>query len=138
MAFGSSDFVYENVFDAITAVIEVNILQNDEVLNLETNLCIRKALSLQCGFCGKVHLLSGGLKRHVTKKHPSSKALKNSASGCLGSDLVSFRLSWIRSSPHRKMKMKPLIWNFSLEKSICKLAQDECYPDVTLRQGPTE
>lgn len=45
MAFGSSDFVYENVFDAITVVIEVNILQNDEVLNLETNLCIKNTLS---------------------------------------------------------------------------------------------
>lgn len=45
MAFRSSDFVYENVFDAITAVIELNILQNDEVLNLETNLFMKNTLS---------------------------------------------------------------------------------------------
>ena len=34
----------------------------------------KKKSSFQCEFCDKICLLRGGLKRHVTKKHPSSKA----------------------------------------------------------------
>ena len=40
----------------------------------------KKKSSFQCRFCNKVCLSSGSLKRHVTKKHPFSKAQETSSS----------------------------------------------------------
>ena len=61
-------------------------------LDLETNLCItichqkkkkkKKKSSFQCKFC-EVCLTNGGLKKHVTKKHSSSKVQESSSSDCL-------------------------------------------------------
>lgn len=36
------------------------------------------------------------------------------------------------------MKLKPLILKAFFDKSICELAQDECYPNANLHQGPNE
>ena len=53
--------------------------------------------SFQCEFCDEVS--SSGLKRHVTKKHPSSKAQETSSLDCLRLDLA----------PTAKMKLELLI-----------------------------
>ena len=60
------------------AVIDTDMLQNTEELNLKINSWIKitpskKILSFQSEFCDKVCLSSGGLKKHATKKHLSSK-----------------------------------------------------------------
>ena len=36
------------------------------------------------------------------------------------------------------MKLEPLILKGFFDRSICKLAQDECYPNANLRQGPNK
>ena len=46
-----------------------------------------------------MHKSSGGLKRDITKRHPSSKAQKTSSSDCLVLDLA----------PTAEMKLEPLI-----------------------------
>ena len=52
--------------------------------------------SFQCEFCDEVS--SGSLKRHVTKKHPFSKAQETSFLDCLRLDLA----------PTAKMKLELL------------------------------
>ena len=42
----------------------------------------QKKSSFQCKFC-EVCLTNGGLKKHVTKKHSSSKVQESSSSDCL-------------------------------------------------------
>ena len=123
MASESSNFLYEDGFDALTAVIDVDALQNDKQLNLKINSNKIKLL-MRILWCGL--LISGSLKRHVTKRQLYSKGQETSSSGCLGSDLV----------PAADMKLEPLILKGFFKKSICKLAQDECYPDVTCVKGP--
>ena len=41
MASGITNFLYKDDFDAIIAVIDADILQNDEESNLEINSCIK-------------------------------------------------------------------------------------------------
>ena len=72
----------------------------------------KKKSSFQCKFC-EVCLTNGGLKKHVTKKHSSS----------------------IRR--FRKVRLQIVLKGF-FEKNVCKLAQDDCYLDGTLPQGPSE
>ena len=75
MASRISDFLYEN--DAILAVIDTNMLQNDEELNLEVNSYILSLI-----------LSSGGLKKRFMKKQSSSRTQEVSSSDFLGSVLV--------------------------------------------------
>ena len=79
MASGSSDFLYEDAFDAIMAVLDADMLQNDEELKWNINSCIKntpskKKSSFQCEFCDNIS--TGGLKRHLTKKRPTSMLTK--------------------------------------------------------------
>ena len=46
------------------------------------NMPSKKKSRFQCEFCNKVCLSSGSLKRHVIRKHPSSKAQETSSSDC--------------------------------------------------------
>ena len=70
----------------------------------------KKKSSFQCKFC-EVCLTNGGLKKHVTKKHSSSKVQESSLQ---------------------------IVLKGFFEKNVCKLAQDDCYLDGTLPQGPSE
>ena len=109
-------FLYEDHLDVIMAVIDVVMLRNDEELNLEINACIqnmpsKKKSNFQYEFCDKVGLASRVLKRHFTKKHPSSKAYETPSLGCLGLDLVSKAV----------MRLQPLTLKCLFEKSILQI-----------------
>lgn len=41
MTCGSSEFLYENEFQVVMAVIDADMLQDDKELNLEINACIK-------------------------------------------------------------------------------------------------
>ena len=107
------------------AVIDADMLQNTEELNLKINSWIKiipskKILSFQSEFCDKVCLSSGGLKKHATKKHLSSKVQEILSSDFLKSDVV----------PTREMNLEAQILNGFFQKSLCKLARRRCYPDT--------
>ena len=121
------------MINVIMAVIDTGMLQNDDELNLKINSVIKnmsseKKSSFQCEFCDKVCLSSGGLKRNVTKKHSSFKVQELSSSDCLASDLILTA----------EIKPEPIILKGFFEEIILKLAQNECYPDVTLGQRSNE
>ena len=121
------------MINVIMAVIDTGMLQNDDELSLKINSTIKnmsseKKSSFQCEFCDKVCLSSGGLTRNVTKKHSSSKVQEPSSSDCLVSDLILTA----------EIKSEPIVLKGFFKKSILKLAQNECYPDVTLGQRSNE
>ena len=75
------------------AVIDANKHQSNEEFILEINsrtkiMSLKKKSSFQYKFYDKFCLLSGGLQRHVTKKHQSSKAQETLSCDYLGSDSV--------------------------------------------------
>ena len=84
------------------AVVDTDMVQKKEELNLEKSSCIKsmpskKKSSFQCEFWDEVFLSGCGLKGHITKKQPFSKAQETSFSFCLVWDL----------SPKAKVKLQP-------------------------------
>ena len=95
---GRCNFLYEDGFDTIIAVIDGEMLQNKKELNLEINLCIKMPLKnkqtnkkyVPCAICARVCLLSGDLRKNVRKKAPIFQGTTN----CIS------RWSWVRFSPN--------------------------------------
>ena len=84
---------------SLMAVIDADKHQSNEEFILEVNSrtkikSLKKKSSFQYKFYDKFCLSSGGLQRHVTKKHPSSKAQEISSCDYLGSDLVPTLRDW--------------------------------------------
>ena len=119
-ASGSSDFMYEDGFDAIMAFIDTDMLHK---------MWPKKKLSFQYEFCDPTYLSSGGLGRNITIQHQCSKVdpqvhSQTLSSDCLGSHLV----------PTAEIKLEPLIFKGFFEKSICKWDQDEYWSDITMHR----
>ena len=118
MAGAQEDFLYEDDFDAILAIIDADFLENDVELNAEIEEAVKNIPSVKdstrypCDFCDKVCLSKGGLTRHLNTKHSNENSVQ-------------------KSSPAAKKPeeiLHPLYFKRYLEKSATKLAADECYP----------
>ena len=74
MASGKDDFLYEDDIDAVSAIIDADMFENDEDMESEIVTCIknlpsRENCSFKCEFCPKVCLSKGDLSRHKKAKH---------------------------------------------------------------------
>ena len=74
MASGKDDFLYEDYLDAVLAIIDADMCQNDEDMELEIVTCIENLPSrenhlFKCEFCPKVCLSKAGLSRHEKAKY---------------------------------------------------------------------
>ena len=120
MASWSSYFVQEVDFDSSMAVIDADMLQNEEELNLEScikNMISKKKSSFPCEFSDEIFWSSGYLKRYFTKKQPSLKALESSTSDCFGSDLVP-KLALSKFKKGRNNILAQLL-DISIQKQLC-------------------
>ena len=95
MATGKNDLLYEDDLDAILAIIDADMFENDEDMESEIVTCIknlpsRENCSFKCEFCSKVCLSKAGLSRHEKAKHQQHTTLdsaRHSDSGSLRSRL---------------------------------------------------
>ena len=120
MASWSSYFLQEVDFDSSMAVIDADMLQNEEELNLEScikNMISKKKSSFPCEFSDEIFWSSGYLKRYFTKKQPSLKALESSTSDCFGSDLVP-KLALSKFKKGRNNILAQLL-DISIQKQLC-------------------
>ena len=124
MASGKDDFLYEDDLDAILAIIDADLFENNEDMESEIVTCIKNLSSrenclFKCKFCLNVCLSKAGLSRHQKAKHQQHTTL-DSASHSNSGDLRS-RLE---------------LTDFSLmyQKSAQKLSTDECYPESVMEE----
>ena len=116
MTSGKGDFLYEDDLDAILAITDVDMFENNEDMESEIVTCIknlpsREICSFKWEFCSKVCLSKAGLSRHDQAKHQQHTRL-DSASHSDSSGLRS-RLELIDLS-------------LMYQKSAQKLSTDEC------------
>ena len=74
MASGKDDFLYEDDFDAVLAIIDAGMLENDENMASERVTCIknlpcRENCLFKCEFYPKSCLFKTRLSRHEKAKH---------------------------------------------------------------------
>ena len=108
MTSGKGDFLYEDDLDAILAITDVDMFENDEDMESEIVTCIknlpsRENCSFKCEFCSKVCLSKAGLSRHEKAKHQQHTTLdsaSHSDSGGLRSrlELNDFSLMYQKSA----------------------------------------
>ena len=77
MASGKDDFLYEDDLDAVLAIIDADMFENDEDMEPEIVTCIknlpsRENCSFKCEFCPNVCLSKGDLSRHKKAKQQHS------------------------------------------------------------------
>ena len=121
-ASGKDDFLYEDDLDAVLAIIDADMFENDadmesEIVTCITNLPFRENCSFKCEFCPNVCLSKTGLSRHDKAKHQQRSthdSVSHTDSGSLRSrlELTDFSLMY--------------------QKSAQKLSTDECYPDSVI------
>ena len=115
MALVHEEYLYRDDFDVVLDIIESDFLeygdefQQDMKLRVEKITTLNNSLSYSGSFCAKVCLSKGGLTtRHISTKHHLETAERNT------------KVS--------KM-LHPDIFNDIIQKSLKKIAQDECYPE---------
>ena len=74
------DFLYGDDLDAVLAIIDADMFQNNEdmeseIVNYIKNLPSRENCSLKCEFCPKVCLSKAGLSSHKKVKHQQHSTL---------------------------------------------------------------
>ena len=77
MASGKNDFLYEDDLDAVLAIIDADMFENDEDMESEIVTCIknlpsRENCSFKCEFCPKACLSKAGFSRHEKKNISSA------------------------------------------------------------------
>ena len=87
--------------------------QQDMNLAVEKIPTINKSPSYPCSFCAKVRLSKGGLTRHISTKH---------------------HLETVEPNTKVRKILHPDIFYDIIQKSLKKLAQDECYPEEICSQ----
>ena len=128
---GSEDkIMLKNDFDTVKAIIESDMLQNDDDLNSEMTNIVEKIPSEkepthQCQFCSKKCLSKGGLTRHVNSKHKGQVNTEEANTACSS-------VSTSMSNAVNKLEPSELREIFRI--SIEKLAKDECYPPSVTEQ----
>ena len=80
MASGKDDFLYVDDLDAVLAIIDADMLENDEDMESEIVTCIKNLPSrencfFKCEFCPEVCLSKAGLSKHEKAKHQSTLPL---------------------------------------------------------------
>ena len=120
MAGVQEDFLYEDDFDAVMAIIDADLFENDEDFSAEVkdtikNIpCAKDSPQYPCNFCEKVCLSKGGFTRHLNTKYKEEVSIQDTPS-C--------------SKPKEAEEiLHPLYFKKYLKKSASKLAADECYP----------
>ena len=124
MASGKNYFLYEDDLDAVLAINDADMFENDadmesEIVTCITNLPFRENCSFKCEFCPNVCLSKTGLSRHEKAKHQQRSthdSVSHTDSGSLRSrlELTDFSLMY--------------------QKSAQKLSTDECYPDSVMEE----
>ena len=122
MAGANEDFLIGDDFDAVSALIDDDFLENDRELNQQVNGVVSEIGNhdtkqvFKCETCQKVCVSQRGLTRHQNSKHNCSASatdIKNKSS--------------IPQSTCNVLYFKKYV-----EISVKKLAVDECYPeDIT-------
>ena len=108
MASGKDDFLYEDDLDAVLAIIDADMFENDEDMKSEIVTCIKNLPSrenclFKCEFCQKVCLSKAGLSRHEKAKyqqHSTLDSVSHSDSGGFRSrlELTDFSLMYQKSA----------------------------------------
>ena len=107
------EYLYQDDFDAVLDIIESVFLEYGDEFQQDMNLVVEKIPALNnspsypCSFCTKICFSKGGLTRHISTKHHIETTEPNT------------KLS--------KM-LHPKIFHYIIQKTLKKLAQDECYP----------
>ena len=118
MAFSRSDFLYEDDIDAVFAVIDADIVENDNdigyhVAKAVEEIPVHDQSHHQCQFCEKI-CLSKGLKKHVGAKHKEQTSIAEQNEVAAQTELAEQRLP-------------PSLFQDFVKKSTTKLLKDECY-----------
>ena len=124
MASGKDEFLYEDDFDAVLAVTDADMFENDadmvsEIVTCIKNLPSRENCSFKCEFCPKVCLSKADLSRHEKAKHQQHSTHDSVSHSDSGSSRSRLELT-----------------DFSLmyQKSAQKLSTGECYPDSVMEE----
>ena len=122
MAAARGDFLFGDDLDAVLAVIDADMLDNDEEFDAEIKGAVDKIPTVQnkpsfkCDFCSKVCISMGGMTRHLASKHPEQNTAKSSSA-----------TATIDNKQPEDI-LHPLDFKKFVQKSVSKLAKDECYP----------
>ena len=114
----SKDFLLEDDSDALLAIIDADILENDEDFLEQTEISLQKVTAAEtstfpCKFSDKVRVSKGGMTRHLRKKHPEADMAKSVNSSNVGEAAEILPQVFLKSF---------------VEKGPVKLSNDECYP----------
>ena len=119
MASAHEEYLYQDDFDAVLDIIESDFLEYGGEFQEDMNLAVEKiptpnnSPSYPCSFCAKVCLSKGGLTRHISTKH---------------------HLETAEPSTKVSKMLHPDIFHDISQKSLKRLAQDECYPEEICSQ----
>ena len=124
MAAGKGDFLYEDDFDAILAITDAGMFENDKDMESEIVTCIKNQpsgenCSFKFKFCPNVCLSKAGLSRHKKAKHQQHTTLDSASHSDSGG-----------------LRSRLELTDFSLmyQKSAQKLSTDECYPESVMEE----
>ena len=124
MASGKDDFLYEDDIDAVLAITDEDMFENDEDMESEIVACIknlpsRENCSFKREFCPKVCLFKAGLSRHEEAKHQQHSTRDSVSHSDSGSS---------------RSRMELTDFSLMYQKSAQKLLTDECYPDSVMEE----
>ena len=117
--FRQGRFLYEDDLDAVLAIIDADMFENDEDMESEIVTCIknlpsRENCSFKWEFCPKVCLSKAGLSRHEKAKHQQHSTHDSVSHSDSGSS---------------RSKLELTGFSLMYQKSAQKSSTDEFYPD---------
>ena len=118
MTLAHEEYLCQNDFDAVLIIIESDFLEYGDEFQQDMNWAVEKiptinnSPSYPCSFCAKVCLSKGGLTRHISTK---------------------YYLETVESNAKLGKMLHPDIF-YDIQKSLKKLARDECYPEEICSQ----
>ena len=124
MATCGSDFLVADDFDAVMAMIDADMLENDKGMLsdlysvLENLPSAKNSGQHHCHICSKVCLSESGLPRHLKSKHPEN-------------------LPPNEESSKLKYSLDIFLPKSFVENSAAKLAEDACYPEHVMGEFKT-
>ena len=113
----SEDFLLDDEFDAVLAILDAYILENNDDFLEQTETSLQKVTAAETStfsgkFYDKVCLSENGMTRHLNEKHPKANIEKT-----------------VYSNDIRETEiLVPVFLKSLVENSAVKLSNDECYP----------